>query len=154
RERPVVDAIVPEPAGDRQPRAFTARRVVQVDRLRPQVLVRRRPADVQDAAARHRVNLLQAGVRGRLVHLDPAGRHVAGDGRRAAEAVAVGHHQADAEQPFTGQVNVGRATAVGVLAQALPGLALVGRDPDLDLADAAGADLVQAVLDRGPRRVD
>ena len=69
-------------------------------------------------------------------------------GAFAAEAVAVGDDDADAVEAVAGQVDVGGAAFVGVFAEAVPGLAVVGRHVDFDLADAAGSDLVDAIFDR------
>src|SRR5439155_14600623 len=82
------------------------------------------------------------------VHLDPAVGGVACPGRNVAEPATVGHDQSDAEQTLTGQVDVRRAVTVGVLAEWLPGLALIAGQPDFHAAHAAGPDLVDLVSER------
>src|SRR5439155_25773918 len=76
-------------------------------------------------------------------------RHGPRPGGGVAGAVAVGDDDADAEQALAGQVELDGALLVRVLAELLPALAGVAGVPDLDPADAAGADLVDAVVEHG-----
>src|SRR4029077_1771841 len=128
--------------------------VGQSDRFGPQVFVGGVPADLDVAVAGHHVGgaKLDEGAGG--IDLDGALRKVAANRGGAAEAVAVGDDNAQAIDAVAGQLNVGGALLAGVICQTVPGLAVVGRHEDIDLADAAGADLIDAIFDRGGGGVD
>src|SRR5262249_20353278 len=113
-----------------------------------EVLVAGGPGDDQGACVlgctgpdRQQLGLWSSGI-----DLDPPVGDRARGGRRVANAVAVRHDQAPAIESFARQVELGGTLAIGVVTQVLPGLALVPGHPDLDLADAAGTDLVDAVI--------
>src|SRR5437899_1312405 len=93
-------------------------------------------------------------TRPRQVHFNPPVGRVAGTGGRAAEAAAIRHDQTQAVQAFAGEIDFGRALVVDVFTVFLPGAALVHRDPDLDLADTAGAHLFDLVIEQYVRIVE
>src|SRR5437660_1039489 len=63
--------------------------------------------------------------------------------RRLPAAHAARHYQGEAVDPFARQLDLHGALTVGIVTQELPGLPLVARHPDLDLAAAGARRLVQ-----------
>src|SRR5262249_6283094 len=124
---PAVVAFVAQALGDRRPRALFLDGVEQIDRAGAEVLVAGGPRNVQAArfVARARTHAGDFRHRAGQVPLDPPVGSVAGVGRRAAEAAAVRHDQAQAEQTLAGQIDFRRALAIGVLTVFLPGLAVI-----------------------------
>src|SRR5262249_14375653 len=142
---PVVGAVVLQAARHHLPRALRPGAVVQTDRVIGQVFILGGPVQGQRAAVHDWIDIAEHDKRRSRIHFDPDGRLVAAYGGAASKAAAVGDHQANSEQAFAGQIDFSGTVAVGILRQALPGLPLVGCDPNFHLADAAGPDLVNAV---------
>src|SRR5205085_12552848 len=114
REGPAMGPVVLEAAGDQQPRAVVLGSVIQRHWLVAEIRIAGAPADVEHAAAGDDFGRAELDEGGRGVDLDPAVRGIAAGRRGAAEAVAVRDRQADAENAFAGQVDLGRALTVRV----------------------------------------
>ena len=90
----------------------------------------------------------------RQIDADPDVGHVAGGRRSAAQAAAALHHDAKAINAFAVDAHRHRAAIVGVDAEDRPGAAAVARAPQLDLADAGGADRIDFIFQLERSRVD
>src|ERR1019366_7593417 len=153
-EGPAMHAVVLHAAGDDLPGAVGFGAIKQRNRLGREVFVLSVPAQFDVARGRQHLAGPQLHERAGGIHFDGAMGRVAADRRFAAEAVAVGDDDADAVLAVAGEVDFRGAAFAGVVRDAMPGLAFVGRLEDFNLADAARPDLVDAVFNRGVRRID
>src|SRR5205814_1227240 len=88
------------------------------------------------------------------VDLDPPVGGVARLRSLAAEAAAVGGDELEAVDALVGQVDGDRVAALGVLADLVPRLAAIAGGVDFHLADAAGADVLDGVVEQHLRGGD
>src|SRR5262249_29532051 len=142
REIPQVATVVLDLLGHQHPGGVGPNPVEEIDRFGPQVLIARLPANLQPTILGDRFDLVQLHHRGRHVHFDNGGGSLTLGRWRPSETVAVGHDQANAEHAFTRQIDIRRAAPVRILAKTLPCSTVILGDVDVNLADAALADVI------------
>src|SRR5581483_5129747 len=145
RNLPRVRADVLDAGGDGHPRPAGRFRIRQRDRLAAEVVVARRPGDVERLAAVGLVDAVEEHDRLGQVHLDPDLRLVAFGRRLAAAAQTGAGQQVDAEGSFL-QLDPHRVLILDAL-ELLPHLA-VARVIDFDAGNAGWPDIFELVAEQ------